>query len=289
MRIPHLSASPGCSRLATRAHGAFLSGYRAKRVFLTYVRCPRCELLYCPTYYSRGQLEDLYGLQIENMTELPLVARTRTQERYIELLQPELAPEGDYLELGADIGLFARLCADRRQFGHMWCYEPNVGVRPDIDTRLKGIAYSVRTEDFLMTPVADSSVSLAVAVHVLDHIWEPQRTLQELHRSMVRGGRLFVVTHNEGSLLARVLGKRWPPYTLQHPQLYSPSTLRQLAERCGFTVLRLVRTVNYFPVSLLFSAALQVIGLSNTVSPQTTHPQVGIRLGNIGMVAIKSA
>src|SRR5687768_17545740 len=103
-------------------HGRFLSGYSAQRVFFTYHRCPSCGLLFCPVYYSPGQLQHLYGHQDENMFEVPMSARMRTQARYAKLASPASLPDGDFLELGSDIGLFAQLCAAQGRFGHFWLY-----------------------------------------------------------------------------------------------------------------------------------------------------------------------
>jgi len=282
-------SDPRAETLPPEEHGRFLSGYDPRRIFFSYRRCASCGLLYCPTYYSPVQLGQLYRHQSENMAEVPLSARVRTQQRYVEIVAPEAAPEGDYLELGADIGIFAQLCSERKRFGRYWLYEPNTGVREEMDQRLQGLDYRVIAENFAPTDVRPDSVSLAIVVHALDHFWEPAQILQGLYQVMRPGGRLFIATHDESSILARVLGKRWPPYTLQHPQLFSAESLRKIAARCGFEVVRTVKTVNYFPLFFLLGAALQVLGISNRSMPRSAAPQIRLRLGNIALLATKAS
>lgn len=282
-----MRSDPRAEDLATDEHGKFLSGYDARRVFFSYRRCGSCALLFCPTYYSPAQLQQLYRHQSENMADVPLACRVRTQERYVELVAPETVPDGDYLELGADIGIFARLCSERKRFGRLWLYEPNADVREDMNRRLEGLDFKVVAEDFSPTDIAAESVSLAIVVHVLDHVWEPARILRGLHGAMCPGGRIFVVTHDERSMLARVLGKRWPPYTLQHPQLFSAISLGQIAAKCGFEPIRTVKTVNYFPFFFLLGAGLEVLGMPHRFLPRSPTPQVGLRLGNVALLAAK--
>jgi SAM-dependent methyltransferase len=244
-------------------------------------------LLYCPTYYSPGQLERLYGHQSENMAELPLSARIRTQADYVQVVDPRTAPEGDYLELGADIGLCAKFCAERKRFNHYWLYEPNRDVQSELSQRLSGVPYTVRTHDFSTHDVPPDTISLAVGIHVLDHVWEPVRMLRAIRDAMRPGGRILIVTHDERSLLARVLGRRFPPYTLQHPQLFSAASLRRTATEAGLEVTRIIKTVNYFPLWFLVEAALRVVGLRSYAGPKWPAAQVGLRLGNVALVAEK--
>jgi SAM-dependent methyltransferase len=283
-----VASAPPAESMASEEHGRFLSGYGARRVFFSYLRCPSCALLYCPAYYSAEQLARLYSRQAENMSDVPVAARERTQRRYVAALAPESVPDGDYLELGADNGMFASLCAERRRFGRYVLYEPNLEVRPEIDRRLRDVQRLVLTKDFSASDVPAGSISLAVVVHVLDHVLEPTRMLKDLLAALRPGGRLFLVTHNERSLLARVLGRRWPPYTLQHPQLYSMLSLARMAEACGFSDVRTFRTANDFPVPHLVRAGLEVLGLPGSLVPAWQHPQIALKLGNIALIGVKS-
>jgi hypothetical protein len=106
--------------------------------------------------------------------------------------------------------------------------------------------------------------------------------------SLEPDGVVFIVTHDCGSGLARILGRRWPPYTLQHPQLFSQRSLATLLQASGFGVVESVKTTNYFPVPFLMRAALTVFGLPERLIPAAESPLIGFKLGNIGTIARKS-
>jgi hypothetical protein len=83
------------------------------------------------------------------------------------------------------------------------------------------------------------------------------------------------------------LGRRWPPYTLQHPQLFSERSLAALLQASGFDVAETVKTTNYFPLPFLMRAALTVFGLPESFAPVGDRPLVGLKLGNLGTIARK--
>src|SRR6185369_8845820 len=108
-----VASEPPAEKLTISDHGPFLSGYAANRVFFSYFQCESCEVLYCPTYYTEAQLEQLYGFQAENMADVPLRTRQLTQAEYVRLVTRHSRKDGGFLEVGADVGLFAEQCAEQ--------------------------------------------------------------------------------------------------------------------------------------------------------------------------------
>ncbi len=286
---PAIRSEPPAEALPFGAQGAFRSGYTGRRVFFTYYRCGGCGGLYCPIYFTPAQLEQLYGHQPENMAEVPLPARAATQRGYFEIFRRHSTLDGEYLELGPDIGLFAGLCAERGRFTRFHLFEPNQEVHSALAERLTGQNFRISAEPYRAGTLAKASVSTAVLIHVLDHLIEPDALLESLHSNLAPGGILFIVTHDESSLVARALGRRWPPYTVQHPQLFSPRSVSILLERSGFRVVELTKTVNYFPIVYLLRSVFMILGLEQP-APRFDHPfTVKVRLGNIAVVGCKPA
>ena len=284
---PAVRSKPPAESLAFGAQDGFVSGYGSRRTFFTYYRCGTCGGAYCPTYFTWDQLQRLYGHQRENMGEVPLGAREATQRGYFDILSSHAVLEGEYLELGPDVGLFAGLCAERGRFTRFHLFEPNRKVHGALAGRLAGRQVHISGEAYRAGSLPGASLSIAVLIHVLDHLIDPPEVLRSLHQDLAPGGTLLVVTHDEASLPARALGRRWPPYALQHPQLFAPRPLARLLERCGFSVVGSQKTVNYFPVTHLVRGVFAVLGLGH-LAPRFDHPfTIPVRLGNIATVARK--
>jgi 2-polyprenyl-3-methyl-5-hydroxy-6-metoxy-1,4-benzoquinol methylase len=282
-----VASSPPAEALSANRHGAFLSGYTQTRVFFTYFECSKCGALFCRSYYRQSQLDGLYGRQAENMVSVSLSARKRTQENYVRLLRRHSRMAGNFLEIGPDIGLFASCFAEGASFDHYWLYEPNREVHQSLAENFRGLSFTISSGIFRASDVHAQSISTAVMIHVLDHLLEPKEFLREVKASLEPGGVVLIVTHDCASVLARVLGRRWPPYTLQHPQLFSQRSLATLLQASGFEVIETIKTTNYFPLPFLMRAALTVFGLPDRFIPAGDAPLVGLKLGNIGTIARK--
>lgn len=282
-----IQSLPPAEELALTQHGKFLSGYTNQRVFFTYSRCPLCDLLYCPTYFTQEQLNSLYNSQSENMAEVPLQARVSTQKAYYELLGKYHSLTGAYLEIGADLGLFAKFIADNTQVDQLFLYEPNREVHETLKKNIANKKYKILTKSYSASDVEAGKLSTAVIIHALDHILEPRQLMKGLYQNLKPGGIVFIVTHDESSLLARVLGKKWPPFTLQHPQLFKPSTLQALLKAEGFEIRASKKTANYFPLTHFIKGGLTALGLQKFPVPELPNFILPIKLGNIATIAQK--
>jgi SAM-dependent methyltransferase len=282
-----VASTPPAEAISAEEHGRFLSGYTSHRVFFTYVECAECSALFCPVFYNQDQLNRLYAHQPENMAEASLEGRRRTQNGYARILMGYAPARGNFLEIGADIGLFAEACAQSGLFDRFFLYEPNLHVHAELSQRLAGHDITINSGLFSAADVPAGSVSAAAMIHVLDHILDPVALVREICDVMQPGALLLVVVHNVHSLLARVLGKRFPPFTLQHPQLYSPKSLPRLFASAGLECVDIRNTTNYFPATHFARAALSILGLGPDLLPAWDRPLIGLQLGNIAAIARK--
>jgi hypothetical protein len=95
-----------------------------------------------------------------------------------------------------------------------------------------------------------------------------------------------LVTHDESSLLRRLVGWKWPAFCLQHPQIYNPKSIRALLAAAGFEVLQQRKTVNFFQVSFLLKHLLWAFGWKVRSVPSFGQLTVGLKLGNMLTIAI---
>jgi hypothetical protein len=76
------------------------------------------------------------------------------------------------------------------------------------------------------------------------------------------------------------MGRRWPPFCLQHPQLFSPASITSMLRRSGFASATVDRSTNYFPVDFLVKQAGKAIGLKFDRLP-APKASLGLKLGNM--------
>jgi hypothetical protein len=262
--------------------------FKDRKIFFSYVPCADCGQVYCPRYFTPAQLGRLYGEMDDNTGGLDESILARAQRGYWERVAPfAKLPRGAYVELGPDIGLFTREAREETAFDHFWMVEPNRVVHPVLDQVLADKPHTLLDALEQIDKIPDGSVSLVAAIHVLDHLMEPQKLLAELAHKLVRGGVVLAVTHSQTSLAARVFGERWPAYCLQHPQLYSPQTLARSFRDAGLDGVRIERTANYFPADYLLRHFFFAARLGSIRVPLPDSWVLRLKLGNIAALGRK--
>lgn len=256
------------------------SGLFSEKRFFTYHRCSDCGLLYNPVYFDAERLARLYSAMAPNMEIVSNDAITATQKGYFEAAATQAELEGAYLEIGPDAGHIVREAAQRGRFEHFWLFEPNRAIHDTLRASAGHRPATLLTDMDDLSPVPDRSVGLAVMVHVLDHLLDPTAMLRQIRAKLRPGGTLLIVTHNEKSLLRHVMGTRWPPFCLQHPELYNPATITALLGRAGYDAVRVTRSRNHFPLPFLARQALWTLGLRPARLP-LPNVSLGLRLGNM--------
>lgn len=264
---------------------SYWNGFFKDKVFFSYARCGGCGLLYAPSFFNDLQLERLYGQMPPNMADVPLEALRRTQRGYFEALKRCSDLEGGFIEVGPDIGLFTENCVRDGRYDEYWLFEPNRDVLPALSKVVEGRNFHIIPDMFGFSRVPDHAASAAVMIHVLDHLLDPVGTLRELRQKLKPGARLLLVTHDESSLLRRLVGWKWPAFCLQHPQIYNPKSMRVLLEAAGFEVLQRRKTVNYFQVDFLLKHLLWAFGMKVRSVPSFGQLTVGLKLGNMLTIA----
>ena len=254
--------------------------FAGEKVFFSYARCPDCGILYAPRFFNHEQLLELYSDMPPNMDVGAPDALDATQRSYWEMIAASAKLDGDYLEIGPDVGHVARHAARHGAFGKFWFFEPNKGVHAELARSTQGKPSDISSKMTDLSAVPDGSVGVAVMVHVLDHLVDPAEVLKQIRTKLRPDGVLAIVTHNESSMLRRVMGRKWPPFCLQHPELYNPSSIAKLLRTTGFERIHVGRAKNYFPISFMARQAAGIVGLKLDRMP-LPNTVVGLRLGNM--------
>lgn len=115
---------------------------------------------------------------------------------------------------------------------------------------------------------ADETFHVITAFELIEHLNAPLSLLTECHRILKPEGVLIVNTPNAASWTAGVMRECWDGFSLSsmggHVSFFSPQSLTNLAEQCGFRVERLetrrVRFAESHHVSPVVYRVLKVIG-----------------------------
>jgi len=261
------------------------NGFFKEKIIFSYARCGNCGLLYCPTFFHADQLMQLYSQMPPNMVEVPQQALRDTQYGYFKFLKKCSPLTGGFIEIGPDIGLFTEHCVREGHFDEYWLFEPNREVKPVLENVVQGHKSHVIHEMTDFSSVPDGVATSAVIIHVMDHLLDPVATLSELRKKLTDDATLMIVTHDESSLLRRIVGWRWPAFCLQHPQIYNFKSTRALLESAGFDILEQHKTVNFFKLSFLLKHAFWAFGFKVKSVPDFGGFTLGLKLGNILTIA----
>ena len=263
----------------------YFIGLRSDQVFFSYYRCDECGLLYCPWYFNPMQLSQLYAAMPDNTMGEDKSTVSKTQSAYARWIMESGVSNKRYLEVGPDIGLVAKEIVDLSTPEHITFLEPNQSVRSELLANVSKVR-SIEIVDFIES-MRESKFTLVAGVHVYDHLLNPLKDLKELRKNVDPGAHLAIVVHNEKSGLRHILKSKWPPFCLQHPQLYNPNTLREILGNSGWRVVSSGKSTNWYHLKHFVRLGVGVLGFSPEVSRIIPNFEVPVRLGN--MITISQA
>jgi SAM-dependent methyltransferase len=215
---------------------------------LCIVRCKQCGLLYVNPRYREDLLQNIYtetyydhdgilnGLEFfgydnyiadEENIKITFAKRLKTIERYVS--------NGRLLDIGCATGFFLALARAKgwevvgtevSQFSAHYAQE-----KLGLDVRLG----SLKNLGF-----AAGAFDVVTMWDVIEHVTDPMAELQEIRRILRDGGLLSIITPDAGSLVARLLGKRWEEFrrVREHVYFFSRRTMAQMLREAGFDVLK---------------------------------------------------
>lgn len=234
---------------------------RYGRGALRVVRCASCRVYYLSPRLTAERMAEYYrddsyfegdafgdagaGYSSYRRQEPSL---RKTFRRLIGELDRRDLTGGSLLDLGCGYGYFldaAREHFTRRVGTEMSAGAAAVARRTSAEVHVGGLEALSGKERF----------DVVVALHVIEHVYEP---VEFVHHALARvraGGHLVLATPDMGSPWRRILGSAWPSFKYpEHVVFYDRSTLSRLVE--GFPDVVDVRKIPYphaFPLGEVIS------------------------------------
>src|SRR2546428_9581461 len=118
--------------------------------------------------------------------------------------------------------------------------------------RARGLRVTAGRLEELDLPAA--SFDVITLYDAIEHLTDPVATLAAVHRLLVPGGLLHLVTPSVGGVQARLLGRHWYHYKPgEHLFYFTPDTLRRAVERAGLGWRGWARSASYLTFTYVFS------------------------------------
>jgi 2-polyprenyl-3-methyl-5-hydroxy-6-metoxy-1,4-benzoquinol methylase len=252
-----------------------------KSIFFPYSRC-KCGLLYNKVYPDDRSLNSLYSNQNDNVISGDILLDLKTKEEYLNSIDKILfksTKKIKILEVGADNGSFLKLIKKRHNDSELYAIEPNTNMHKELKKITKKKFSDISEID------KEIKFDLIIAIHVFDHIPDLNKYFQKLNSFLNPEGSVFGVVHNEKSLMSKILGNRWPAYTLQHPHLFNHESVNIFFRSFGFNKLFIKRTKNFFSLDFLLKHLVKAIFKKTIKFPKLFS--VGLKLGNFSFLYTK--
>ena len=258
---------------------AFASRKPPEYMHYRLVACPVCDLIYASPAPGPETLAGAYvTAAYDSSEESTWAART-----YRRLLRPVLASLGGVsraglgsaLDIGAGDGAFLEqlLAAG---FRHVEGVEPSdaprLSARPDIRPLIHEGLFSPEVFD-------GRRFDLITCLQTIEHVHDPLALCRDAGSLLEDGGALFIVCHNRRAASAKLLGRHSPIFDVEHLQLFSPRSLRQLLGESGFTNVSVRPVLNSYPLRYWARLAPIPAGLK-----ATAQEVLGGRLGSLRLM-----
>ena len=232
------------------------------RKHFKYYQCQECKSLINASYPNTETVENLYSSMPRNMEKVvSLTHQKENQSRYADHIAHHAKLSFGYnkglsmLEIGADCGLLIESISESisSKFSNCAAIEPNNVVRDKLELMLKKTSenHTIADSIYEISSEKDGVFHIIAAIHVFDHVLNIRDMLIHLKGLLKDGGFIYFVVHNPQSKLAWLLGKKWPPYCPQHPQLFTQRGIIKLADSLDLKLLKSGKTTNKFSLAMI--------------------------------------
>jgi SAM-dependent methyltransferase len=219
------------------------------------VRCRRCGLEYVNprprgadivAAYSQGD-DPTYVSQVE--------ARERTFRAAVVRIESLCRGRGRVLDVGTAAGAF--LAAARARGWTVEGCEPN---RWMAEWGSKHYGLNIRAGELFDQDFAPASFDVVTLWDVIEHTPDPARVIAHVRELITPGGLIVINYPDRGTWLARVLGRRWPFLSSVHLYYFTRTTMTQLLQSHGFSVIQVRPHIQRLELDYL-------LGRADVVSP----------------------
>jgi SAM-dependent methyltransferase len=207
-------------------------------------RCAGCGLQFLDPQPDDKTLGEIYsahyflGDDTRESEARVLALKRGTAAIYLDQLRRELPmASAKLLELGCGRGEFL-MEAQARGFD-VYGVEYSPHATKSANERLGSQRVEAGTIE--ESSLADDTFDVCVFADVVEHVRDPMRFLAAVRRVLKPGGVVYIVTPSLDSWSARLLGKKWMEYKVEHLSYFGRASITRALEGSGFAEVRVLR------------------------------------------------
>lgn len=253
------------------------------------VQCTNCDLVYADQPPGESELAHAYHVADYDSSE----EANDAAAAYIRAIQPtlnKLARHQSALEIGTGTGIFLESLS-REGFTEF------VGVEPSSAAIAAAPEYRrewIREGIFEEKDFAPDSFDLICCFMTLEHVHDPEVVARAAFRLLRPGGAFVTVTHDYRSVINRLLGKRSPIIDIEHMQLFSKRSVRNLFADSGYTGIVVNAFINTYSLRYWMRLAPLPHGIKSAMSGLMAdigldNVKLGVNVGNLITTGFKRA
>ena len=193
------------------------------------VQCRVCDLVFVPDPPVQSELANAYHSAGYDSTE----EANDAAASYIMAIQPvlsKLRQTDSALEIGTGTAIFLEHLQGVG-FRYLCGVEPSTAA---IEAAPPNRRAWIREGIFNGADFDGESFDLVCCFMTMEHVSDPRYVAEAVHSLLRPGGAFVTVTHDYRSLVNRLLGKRSPIIDIEHMQLFSEKSMRELMQRTGY-------------------------------------------------------
>jgi SAM-dependent methyltransferase len=251
--------------------------------------CTRCDLLYVDPAPPLEELASLYReADFDSREESGLASRT--YGRFLPRIVKRLPDIDGAVDVGTGDGAFLKelLAAGFRGVAGI---EPSAAPVAAADPSLRPL---IRHDIFRPDSFPAGSLSLITCFQTIEHLADPLAFCRDARRALKPGGALFLIGHNRRAFSAKLLGRKSPIFDIEHMQLFSPDSARNLLKAASFADVEARTVHNRYPIRYWarlfpFPKAIKARLLNLLKTNPLGRTVIPLPAGNMAWIAYKSA
>ncbi|MBT7608698.1 MAG: class I SAM-dependent methyltransferase [Bacteriovoracaceae bacterium] len=239
------------------------------------VECDGCGLAYLNPRVAEDIILESYSgaedLTFVSQNEERIKTFKKSFLKFAQKYSVNIAKESKVLDIGCAGGAFPKAAHD---LGF-----DVIGIEPSgylCDWGKKTYGLDLRPGFLEKQNFEPKAFDVVTLWDVVEHLTDPKTELRRIGNILKDKGYLLVNYPDYNSVVAKIMGLKWPFLLSVHLFYFSPKTIKALLNDCGFEVMEvkphwqtlklgyvLGRAASYFSVFKIFQKVVKVIGLSN--------------------------